>query len=631
MDEDQNTEGCTKWTHRLCRDGFKGELMSQLKIVWPVVVTQLLQYLVLLVSLIFCGHLGKETLDGVALASTLINVTGNSVMMGLGSACDTLFSQTFGSSNKFRVGNILQRSLIIMLLCSLPCCAILMNTEHLLILLGQNPFVARLGGKYAIVYIAALPGQIIAIILAKYLQAQSIVMPSLVIAFVSNVINCGLHALFISGLHFGIMGAALSVALTQWTIVLFHLIYILTKGRHKATWDGWTLESFNEWGKFFSLALPGLFMVCLEWWTFEILFFIVGTLGVVPLASHTIAYNAAALAFMIPLGLSVAASVRIGNHLGANEPSKAATATRVAVILAFIFAVAVGLLTLAVNGVLPLFFTSDPSVIKLASKLLMVSALFELFNCAQGALCGIIRGLGYQIFGALTNFISYYIVALPLCIPMLLLTNMGVYGAWWGVIVSSALQTFIYFVRILRTDWKKEAENAQIRAGLVDKEGAVSSGDSSIVLMSELHGSKTRLIDDESLTTRGTQCYGVLSNHECISPPGEKQDYSAMSNSDIPNQQPKVADKNDDYHKLPNSSPSWKRTLTYRVILVSVLVAILVAGIVIKLHFDQFGDTDEKLCSDNNSINCVPGDLDFLNLDEIKNELFGKNHPQTFG
>ncbi|XP_033754806.1 multidrug and toxin extrusion protein 2-like [Pecten maximus] len=619
MEEKENNDGCSKCANTLCRDGFKSELKVQLGIALPVAVTQLLQFLVLLVSLTFCGHLGKETLDGVALATTVINVTGNSVMMGLGSACDTLFAQTFGSTNKFRMGVILQRSLIIMVLCGLPCWAVLMNTEHLLILLGQNEFVARQAGKYAVVYIAALPGQVIAIVLAKYLQSQSIVVPSLVIAVVTNLINLGLHALFLTGLHFGIMGAALSVALTQWLIVLITLVYILVKGRHKETWGGWTMECFDEWGLFFSLALPGLFMVCLEWWTFEILFFIVGTLGVVPLASHTIGYNAAALAFMIPLGLSVASSVCVGNQLGANEPKKAATAARVAILLSFVVSVIIALLTLAVNGVLPLIFTDDPAVVDLASKLLMVSALFELFNCAQGSLCGVIRGVGNQIFGAVTNFISYYVVALPICIPMLLLTDIGVYGAWWGVIVSSALQAVTYFLKILRTDWEKEAENAQSRAGLVDNKG--SPDDPSIATMNGLSGSKKRLIDDDVLSNGGnTKNYGVLSSDEYIELP-----YNKYSDNENSQHEGKLC--SDQKQRL-------NRTLVYRIVLVLIFVAILAAGVAIKLHFDQYLESDETLCSVYHVLSCAHEEHDVSGVSELKvnkTEMFDKYHPHTFG
>ncbi|XP_069113146.1 multidrug and toxin extrusion protein 2-like [Argopecten irradians] len=539
-------------------------------------------------------------------------------MMGLGSACDTLFAQTFGSTNKFRVGVILQRSLIIMVLCGLPCWAVLMNTEHLLIVLGQNNLVARQAGKYAVVYIAALPGQVIAIVLAKYLQSQSIVMPSMIIAIVTNLINLGLHALFLSGLHFGIMGAALSVALTQWLIVLLTVLYIVIRRRYTDTWGGWTMECFDEWGLFFSLALPGLFMVCLEWWTFEILFFIVGTLGVVPLASHTIAYNAAALAFMIPLGLSVASSVCVGNHLGANEPKKAATAARVAIMLSFIASIIIALLTLAVNRIMPLIFTDDSAVVDLASKLLMVSALFELFNCAQGALCGVIRGVGNQIFGAVTNFISYYVVALPLCIPVLLLTDIGVYGAWWGVIVSSALQAIAYFFKIFRTDWEKEAKNAQNRSGVTD--GEVPSDNFPVITMNDLSGSKARLIDEDFLANGGkSKNYGVLSNDEYIELPNGKQ--SSLSGT-----------QNQDSQQKDNKNQNGKRTFVYRLILIMIFVAILAAGVAIKLHFDQFLESDEVLCSVNRVQSCGNKNISSPYEGKVnKTQMFDKYHPQTFG
>ncbi|TSL04420.1 Multidrug and toxin extrusion protein 1 [Bagarius yarrelli] len=122
---------------------YREELYQVLRLTGPLLVTRILNFLQPFVSTIFVGHLGNAELAGYALASATINVTTAATGCGLALTCDTLVSQTYGSKNLKRVGEIMQRSILILLLFCLPCWAILINAESILLLLQQEAEVAR--------------------------------------------------------------------------------------------------------------------------------------------------------------------------------------------------------------------------------------------------------------------------------------------------------------------------------------------------------------------------------------------------------------------------------------------------------------------------------------------------------
>ncbi|XP_023833003.1 multidrug and toxin extrusion protein 1-like [Salvelinus sp. IW2-2015] len=231
---------CLRCIRRLIPVEFKKEMIELSTMAGPVVMAQLMVFLVSFVSTIFCGHLGKTELAGVTLAIAVINVTGVSIGYGLSSACDTLISQTFGSRNLLKVGVIVQRAILIQLLACFPCWAVLINTEPILLAVKQSPEVARLSQVYVKIFMPALPATFIYQLEARYLQNQGIIWPQVITGVVANVLNALINYIFLYVLDLGVAGSAWANTISQLSLAAILYAYILWKELHKATWAGET-------------------------------------------------------------------------------------------------------------------------------------------------------------------------------------------------------------------------------------------------------------------------------------------------------------------------------------------------------------------------------------------------------
>ncbi|NXJ07343.1 S47A1 protein, partial [Odontophorus gujanensis] len=488
---DRSRKKCC-WMQRLIPDGFWEDAKKLLVLAGPLILIQLLIFLIHLVSSIFCGHLGKVELASVTLAIAVINVTAISVGYGLSSACDTLISQTYGSRNLLRVGVILQRAILILLLCCFPCCAVLINIEQLLLLIRQDPEVSRLTQLYVMAFVPALPAVFLYNLEARYLQNQMIMWPVVLSGLFGNVVNVIANSVFLYVFHLGIVGSAWANTIAQYSQTIFLFLYIVGKKLHVKTWGGWSSECLLEWDSFTSLAIPSMLMMCIEWWTYEIGSFLIGLLSVVELSAQSVIYEVSVVAFMIPLGLGTAASVQVGNALGAGDVEVAKRSSSTSMLctgreqhsplppapcchqdvltslLCFPggFCIAVGAILAATKDVLGYIFTSDKEIIDLVAWVMPIYVVFHLFEAMCCACSGVLRGTGKQKFGAILNAVSYYGVGLPLGAVLLFVARIGVIGLWLSMLVCVSMLCTCFLAYICRMDWRKASEEAQRRAGV---------------------------------------------------------------------------------------------------------------------------------------------------------------------
>uniref|UniRef100_A0A665UDE9 Multidrug and toxin extrusion protein n=1 Tax=Echeneis naucrates TaxID=173247 RepID=A0A665UDE9_ECHNA len=440
------------------------EMRELVKLAGPVIISQLMVFMISIISMVFCGHLGKTELAGVSLAAAVVNVSGISIGTGLSSTCDTLISQTYGSGNLKRVGVILQRGILILLLACFPCWAVLINTEPLLLAVRQSPEVASLSQLYVKIFMPALPAVFMYQLQCKYLQNQGIMWPQVITGAAGNVVNVIINYIFLYPLEWGVAGSAAANAISQYLLALFLYVYICWKNLHKATWGGWSLDCLQEWGPFVKLAISSMLMICLSWWIFETGGFLAGVINEVELGAQSIAYQLCIAAYMFPMGFSVAASVRVGNALGSGNTKQAKLSCKVPIMCACKNQCIKSTHSTKKNLSTLLSFCRE--IIKRVADVMLLFGFMHVGDATAGVAAGVLRGAGKQFFGALCNLVALYFIGFPIGVSLMFAANMGIVGLWTGLSICVSLQVIVFITFLCRLDWKKTTEEALVRAGV---------------------------------------------------------------------------------------------------------------------------------------------------------------------
>uniref|UniRef100_A0A3P9NZ44 Multidrug and toxin extrusion protein n=1 Tax=Poecilia reticulata TaxID=8081 RepID=A0A3P9NZ44_POERE len=441
MDASSDRLFCCRWVRNKVPTACRDELYHILRMTGPLLLSRILHYLLPFVVTMFCGRLGNDVMAGYGLASAAINVTTAATGCGLGLACDTLVSQTFGGKNLLRVGVILQRGIIILMLFCLPCWGLLINAEAILLCMGQEPEVAMFLYNLQV----------------SYLQNQGIIMPQMYTALLANIANLATNYAFLHWMSLGVAGSAAANTLSQIYICVFLLAYIWWKKLHVNTWGGWSVESLQEWGSYMKLAIPSLLMVCFEWWVYEFGGFFAGMLSEDELAAQHAVIMIAFITYMFPLGIQAAACARVGNALGAGDTARALLASKLSLSLAVSFALVEGVVLGCTKTVIGYIFTSDENIARIVSNLMTAYCFLQLFD----GLCvctGIFLGTGKQRIPAVANFIAYYCVGLTMSVVLMFVAKLRVLGFWLGLLICVVLHSTFYIIVIFRLNWKKMTE-----------------------------------------------------------------------------------------------------------------------------------------------------------------------------
>ncbi|RZC84760.1 hypothetical protein C5167_047546 [Papaver somniferum] len=458
--------------HSEIQDDLPSRVWVESKKLWyiagPSIFSSLASFSMIIVTQAFAGHFGNLELAAIALSMTVIIGFSFGVLMGMSSALETLCGQAYGAKQYHMIGIYMQRSLVVLTLCSILLLPLYVFTTPILKVLGQPDDLAELSGSITIWLIPLHFALALQFPLQISLQCQ---LKTPIIAWVclgALLFHIFLNWLAVYILGCGVIGVAATSNVSWWIIDLVLFSYIVGCGCPE-TWTGFSMEVFSGLWEFLKLSVASGVMLCLENWYYNILVLMAGNLknATVAVSALTVCMSINGLESMISLGFFASAGIRVANELGAGNGKAAKFAAEVSTITSLIIGILICILIGIFHDKLAIVFTSSNVVLQAVDNLAFLLAFTILLNSIQQVLSGVGIGLGWQATVAYINLGCYYIIGLPLGAALGWVLHLGVRGIWSGMIAGVAAQTLILIIITIRCDWDMQAQKASSRMNML--------------------------------------------------------------------------------------------------------------------------------------------------------------------
>ncbi|HKF21439.1 MAG TPA: MATE family efflux transporter [Candidatus Angelobacter sp.] len=414
-----------------------------LRLAVPLALTEVGWLAMGFVDTVMVGRLpdSATSIGAVSLGTTLfytIGIFGSGIMLGL----DTLVAQAYGAGRLEECHRTLWNALYL---------ALILSPAVMLAVLACVPLFPRFGLSPALVastvpFLKALIWSTLPLVLyfalRRYLQAMSIVKPVVFTLVSANLVNLLGNWTLVYG-HLGM--PALGVAGSGWSTCISRVYMVVAlaiaaiyydRKRNSGLWRASRSIELRRMMGLLRLGFPAASQLLAEIGAFTFATFLVGRLGALALAGHQIALNVASLTYMVPLGISSAAAVRVGQGLGARDVHAAARAGWTALLFGAGFMSCSGLMLLTFGHPIARIYTPQPEVVHAGAVLLMVAAVFQLFDGLQVVATGALRGAGNTRTPMLANLFGYWAVGLPLGALLCFRWQLGAPGMWIGLCVA---------------------------------------------------------------------------------------------------------------------------------------------------------------------------------------------------
>jgi MATE family multidrug resistance protein len=386
------------------------------------------------VDTMMVGRVSAAAIGAVSIGTMIfytIGIFASGLLLGL----DTLVSQAFGAGDLDDCRHSLINGIWLALFLIVPVMLIIDACNPLLAAAGIDPSVLRDTRPYLRALNWSAAPLLLYFAFRRYLQSINLVRPVMITLVTANLVNLLGNWIFV----FGNLGAPrLGATGSGWAtcasrvfmmVVLGLVIWRRDRELFRAPWA----PDFRRIRRLLALGFPAAGQIGLETAVFATVTVLIGRLNATALAGHQIALTTISMTFMMPLGISSAAAVRVGQAIGRNDPAGAARSGWTALALGGTVMSAAAVTLLSVPHAIARLFTPDPSIIAAGVNLLRVAAFFQLFDGFQVVATGALRGAADTRTPMLCHFAGYWLVGLPVGSLLCFHFGFGAPGLWMGL------------------------------------------------------------------------------------------------------------------------------------------------------------------------------------------------------
>lgn len=427
------------------------ELRATIALALPMVVVQVGIMAMGFVDTLMVGHVSGDVLAAVALGNIYffnVSIFGTGTLMAL----DPLVSQAVGAGDDPSIARATQRGAILGLGIAVLTALALLPSAAVFRAFHQPPAIIGDASSYLIISAVGVLPFFAFVVFRQTLQALGRVAPIVWTVVLANLLNAALNWVFVYG-HLGspamnARGSAIATVIARWAMAIGLLLMARKElmRRFFPIRDD-AADPVALWSML-KLGAPIGAQQALEALAFGGIGLLMGVLGMRELAAHQVAITLAALTFMVPLGVGAAASVRVGQAIGAGDAAGARAAAHAAYICGVGFMSLTALAFLLAPRQLAALMTNDPAVIVIAATLIPVAGLFQVFDGGQAVGAGVLRGIGDTKAPLISMVAGYWLLGLPISVYLGFRTGLREVGLWYGFVVSLGIVAVFLLLRI---------------------------------------------------------------------------------------------------------------------------------------------------------------------------------------
>ena len=429
----------------------------------PVVISQLGHTFVQTADSIIVGHFaGTIPLAAVSLVGsifTIIMVIGIGISYGL----TPLTAMENGRKNYAACGKLLSNSLLINIITSILL-FLLIYFGMLLVIddLGQDPEVVRQAKPYlGLLGISIIPLMVFNTF-KQFAEGLGFTRQAMSISILGNIINICLGIIFVKGMFgiepMGVKGVGWSTLIDRTIMAVIMAFYVFRSKHFQVYLKGFALNRISRFRSFKILKIGA--PVALQY-TFEVSAFggaaiLIGTIGAIPQAAHQTAIAMASMTYMMASGIGAAATIKTAHNFGSKNLHELRLSAVSSYHIILVFMMITAALFISLNAYLPWLYTSDREVIAIASQLLIIAGLFQLFDGTQVIGLSVLRGLSDVNTPTVITFVAYWVIGIPIGYVLGITLGLGAKGVWYGLTLGLSISSGLIFLRFQRLTKKLE-------------------------------------------------------------------------------------------------------------------------------------------------------------------------------